>query len=72
MTEERKHAILFAATILLARKLQPMLETEIENPIIDHYQWRAIDQASRLLDKIDQKWPTQDSHSLKERRRRAG
>ena len=28
MTEERKHAILLAATILLARKLQPALETE--------------------------------------------
>lgn len=59
MTEERKHAILFAATILLARELQPMLETEIENPIIEHCQWRAIHQASRLLDKIDQRWPAE-------------
>ena len=38
MTEEREHAILLAATILLARKLQPMLETGIENPTIEHYQ----------------------------------
>ena len=69
MTEERKHAILTAATILLARKLQPMLETEIENPIIEHYQGRAIHQASRLLDKIDQRWPSvagTTSSSLKE------
>jgi hypothetical protein len=28
MTEERKHAILFAATILWARKLMPTLEVE--------------------------------------------
>ena len=61
MTEERKHAILFAATILLARKLQPMLETETENPIVEHYQWRAIHQASRLLDEIDQRWPATDA-----------
>lgn len=38
MTEERMRAILFAAAILLARKLQRMLETEIENPISEHYQ----------------------------------
>ncbi len=39
MTEERKHAILFAATILLARKLQPMLEVETSDGLIEHYQW---------------------------------
>lgn len=58
MTEERKHAILFAATILLARKLQPMLEVDTENRVIEHYQWRAIHQASRILEKIDQRWAT--------------
>lgn len=61
MTEERKHAILLAATILLARKLQPTLENETLNPIIEHYQWRAIHQASRILDRIDQRWPTEAS-----------
>ncbi len=57
MTEERKHAILLAATILLARKLQPTLETEAPDHLIEHYQWRAIHQASRILEKIDEKWP---------------
>ena len=58
MTEERKHAILLAATILLARKLQTTLETEALDYQIEHYQWRAIHQASRLLDKMDQRWPS--------------
>jgi hypothetical protein len=51
---------LLAATILLARKLQPMLEVETEDGQIEHYHWRAIHQASRLLEKIDQRWPTQE------------
>ncbi len=55
MTEERKHAILLAATILLARKLMPMLEVETPDGLIEHYQWRAIHQASRLLEKIDKR-----------------
>jgi hypothetical protein len=59
MTEERKHAILFAATILLARKLQPMLEVETADGVIEHYQWRTIHQVSRLLEKIDQRWPAE-------------
>jgi hypothetical protein len=42
MTEERKHAILIAATILLARKLMPTLEVETADASIEHYQWRAI------------------------------
>jgi hypothetical protein len=37
MTEERKHAVLLAATILLARKLQPALEDETPDLIIEHY-----------------------------------
>jgi hypothetical protein len=59
MSEERKHAILFAATILLARKMMPMLETETPDYSIEHYQWRAIHQASRLLEKIDERWPAE-------------
>ena len=59
MSEERKHAILFAATILLARKMMPMLETETPDALIEHYQWRAIHQASRLLEKIDERWPAE-------------
>ena len=56
MTEERKHAILFSATILAARKLAeigdkpcPTREMRMED---------AIRSAERILQKIDQRWPT--------------
>ena len=55
MTEERKHAILFSATILAARKLAeigdkpcPAREMRIED---------AIRNAERILKKTDQHWP---------------
>ena len=55
MTEERKHAILFSATILAARKLAeigdkscPAREACIED---------AIRNAERILQKIDKRWP---------------
>lgn len=58
MTEERKHAILFAATILLARKLMPTLEEETPDHLA--IEWRAIHQASRILEKIDERWPAEE------------
>lgn len=61
MTEERKHAILFAATLLSARKLMPMLEEETQNMAREfwttHYVSRAIEQAAKILEKIDERWP---------------
>ena len=55
MTEERKYAILFAATLLCARKLMepddrpsPAKVAAVEN---------AISQAAFILDRIDKKWP---------------
>ena len=63
MTEERKHAILFAATLLCARKAQPYLEGEGANCLTELYIWRAIEQASRIADKIDARWPvTENQH----------
>jgi len=63
MTEERKHAILFAATLLVARKLMPMLDqkepTAPTDGLLEHYEWCAIHQASRILDKIDKHWPAE-------------
>lgn len=67
MTEERKHAILFAATLLAARKLMPILEDETPNMARDfwatHYVSRAIDQAARILEKIDERWPAEEKTS---------
>ena len=65
MTEERKHAISLATVILTARKLQPLLyEIEREGKpnmavsfLSGVYIKNAIERASDILDKIDEKWP---------------
>jgi hypothetical protein len=64
MTEERKYAILFAATLLSARKLMPLLEDESPKPNMAQKFWteayvkRAIDQAASILEEIDKRWPS--------------
>jgi hypothetical protein len=50
MTEERKHAILFAATLLCARRLIESIEPDI-------YVDRAIQEAEFILERIDKRWP---------------
>ena len=61
MDEQRKHAILFAATLLCARKFLPLMETDHPDPsqefLTEHFRWRAIEQAHRLLEIIDTRWP---------------
>ncbi|HEX2710601.1 MAG TPA: hypothetical protein VHM88_00025 [Candidatus Acidoferrales bacterium] len=57
MDEQRKHAILFAATVLSARKL---IELDPDKPsmakqfFVDH----AIDDAAFILERIDNRWST--------------
>ena len=62
MDEERKHAILFAATLLSARKLMEMMEEEGPNMGKEFWaeQWvnKAIDRAAIIMEKIDKRWPT--------------
>jgi len=62
MEEQRKYAILFAATILAARKLNeigvrscPARECAIAD---------AVENAKRILDKIDEGWLTQRTYPL--------
>jgi len=61
MDEQRKHAILFAAALLCARKLLPLMETDEPKPaqelLTEHVRWRAVEQAHRLLEIIDTRWP---------------
>jgi hypothetical protein len=57
MTEERKYAILFAATLLCARKLT-QLESDKPCPAKTYVVDRAITQAKYILDQIDARWPT--------------
>jgi len=57
MTEERKFAILFAATLLCARKLTQMA-SDRPSPVKICTVERAVDQAKFILDKIDDRWPS--------------
>ena len=55
MNEQRKYAILFAATILAARKLNEGGST----PWAIHVATAdAVEKASLILEKIDERWPT--------------
>ena len=55
MDEQRKYAILFAATILAARKLnEPDKKAwAVHCAITD-----AISMAAQILEKIDERWPS--------------
>jgi hypothetical protein len=60
MTEERKHALLLAATILAARKLAT-LETTGPTPAKICAVDDAIAKAKFILDRIDERWPERAS-----------
>jgi hypothetical protein len=55
MTEERKYAILFAATLLCARKLMEL--DDRPSPAKIAVVENAISQAAFIMERIDRKWP---------------
>jgi len=57
VTEERKFAILFAATILAARKLID-IDPNKPNMAKGYFVDRAVDDAAFILERIDARWPT--------------
>ena len=57
MTEDRKYAILFAATLLAARKLNE-LDPDKPSPAKMFTVDKAISHAKQILDEIDRRWPT--------------
>jgi hypothetical protein len=64
MTEERKHAILFAATLLSARKIIEVIDNDEPQNMgrkfwIDRFTDKAIEQAAEILKKIDERWPAE-------------
>jgi hypothetical protein len=59
MTEERKHAILFAATLLCARKLIETIESDKPNFAKQFFIDRAVDEVAFVLERIDRKWPAE-------------
>jgi hypothetical protein len=56
VTEEREFAILFAATILAARKLIDYRNKP--NMSKGYFVDRAIDDAAFILERIDARWPS--------------
>ena len=58
MTEERKYAILFAATLPSARKLMEM-EPDKLNMAKGYFVDKAIDDAAFILERIDKRGPKQ-------------
>jgi hypothetical protein len=65
MTEERKHAILFAAPLLSARKIIEVIVNDAPQNMgrkfwMDSFVKKAIDQADRILEKIDERWPGEE------------
>jgi len=57
MTEERKYAILFAATLLCVRKMIESLDSDKPNFAKQYFVDKAIDEAAFILERIDRKWP---------------
>jgi hypothetical protein len=58
MTEERKHAILFATTLLCARKMIETIDSDKPNFAEEYFIDRAIQKVETILARIDRKWPT--------------
>ena len=57
MTEERKHAILFAATLLCVRKMIEIMDSDKPNFAKQYFVDKAIDEAAFILERIDRKFP---------------
>lgn len=59
MTEERKFAILFAATLSCVRKLAE-LDSDKPSPAKIYAINTAIEKAAFIMDRIDEKWPSRN------------
>ncbi len=57
MTEERKHAILFAATLLCARKIIETIDSDRPNMAKEYFVDRAVQEAEFILERIDKRHP---------------
>jgi hypothetical protein len=58
MTEERKHAILFAGTLLSARRLIENMESDKPHLNEQYFIDKAIEKACFVMERIDQRFPT--------------
>jgi hypothetical protein len=55
MEEQRKYAILFAATLLCAREVIETMESDKPNMAKPYWVDKAIDEAAFILEKIDER-----------------
>ncbi len=58
MTEDRKYAILFATTLLCARRLIETIESDKPNMAEQFFIDRAIQKVEFILERIDNRHPT--------------
>ena len=56
-TEERKYAIVFAATLLRARKIMETMESDKPNFAKKYFVDRALQEAEFILERIEKKRP---------------
>lgn len=57
MTEERKHALLFAATLLCARKMIETIDSDRPNMAKQYFVDRAVQEVEFILERIDKRHP---------------
>jgi hypothetical protein len=62
LTEERKHAILLATTLLCARKIIDLIDTNASERMgkkfwLGEFETEAIEQVVQIMGKIDERWP---------------
>jgi len=57
MTEDRKYAILFAATLLCARKMIEIMDSDKPNFAKQYFVDKAVDEEAFILERIDHRWP---------------
>lgn len=65
MEEQRKHAILFAATLLCARKLIETIESDKPHLAKQYLVDKAIGEAAFVLEAIDKRWPAEGVNEQK-------
>jgi hypothetical protein len=63
MTEERKHAILFAAKLLSSRRLIESIQSDKPDTSKPYFVDRAIQEAGFILERVDKRWPAEKQKS---------
>lgn len=57
MEEQRKHTILFAVTLVCARKVIDMIQSDKPNMAKPYFVDSAIQKVEFVMERIDNRWP---------------